>query len=266
MQSQSALLDTLNDANQFVGAAAAYSLARLGATNTAPALLAKLKTILASTNTAVEILERQAREISQDFRGEENHAVNVLDPDHLELRLYVDSHVAANVKRMSAMRLPPRPFNLPTHNYGLAAALIESLGDLQYAPAAEELFKLRGTDYEAAATEALNKLAPDRLTGQLLATAQDKQIDSYLREKALVAFCNLSATNRVRELIPLLDDTTPIEYSRPLPGPEWRICDRAAQTIAILLGWQNRMMPIVIRPEDREETMTRVREWAKQAQ
>ena len=84
-------------------------------------------------------------------------------------------------------------------------------------------------------------------------------------EQALVALCNLSATNRVRDLVPLLDDVTPITYERSLPGPAWRICDRAAVSIAVLLGWESQMLPIYIRPERRDEMMTRVREWAKQS-
>jgi hypothetical protein len=167
---------------------------------------------------------------------------------------------------MATLRLPPRPINFPTHNYNLTDALIEALGDLRYAPAADELFKLRGTDYDAAATRTLSKLAPDQLASELLTTAKDKQIDSYMREQALVTLCNISATNHVRDLIPLLDDTTLIVYSRTLPGPEWRICDRAAETIAILLGWENRMSLIYVRPEQREEMMNRVRNWAKQSQ
>jgi len=85
-QSQSALLETLNDTNQFVAAAAAYSLARLDATNSAPKLFSKLETVLSSTNAPIEVLEQQSLEITRDFRGEENHAVNVLDSDHLQFR------------------------------------------------------------------------------------------------------------------------------------------------------------------------------------
>ena len=164
-QSQSVLLEALDDTNQFIGAAAACSLARLDATNIAPVLLAKLKEELQSTNRPTDALEQQATEIIRDFRGEENHAVNVLDPDNMEVRLFVNAEVTANVKRMAAMRLPPRPFNLPTHNYCLSEALIEALGDLQYVPAEDELFKLSGTDYEAAATSALAETCtrpPDR--------------------------------------------------------------------------------------------------------
>jgi len=127
----------------------------------------------------------------------------------------------------------------------------------------DELFKLRGTDYDAEVTRSLAKLAPDRLTGELLATARDKQIDSYVREQALITLSKIPATNRVRDLVPLLDDTTPIEYSRPLPGPAWRVCDRAAQAMAILLGWEHPMTLRFARPEQRDELIARAREWAK---
>ena len=264
-QSQTDLLAAVNDTNQFVGAVAAYSLARLGAANAAPILFEKLKTTLKSNNTPIEQLASQAFEIQQEFRGEENHAVQVLDPDRMGILLYVNAEVTANVRKQAAMRLPPRPFDLPIRNYDLAYALIEALGDLRYSPATDELFKMTGSDYEAVATAALGKLAPDRLKAELLAKATDKRVDSYLREKALVTLCNILATNRVRELIPLLDDMTPIVYSPPLRlGSEWRICDRTAETIAILLGWEHRMTPVYFPQEKRDETMKRVREWAKQ--
>ena len=266
-QIQTALLMAINDTNQFVGAVAAYSLTRLGATNAAPALFEKLKVTLATNSTPIELLSSHAFEIQQEFRGDENHAIHVLDSDNMGLRLYVIAEVTANVRKRAGMRLPPRPFDLPIRNYDLAYALIEALGDLRYAPATDELFKLSGTDYEGVATAALGKLAPTRLTEQLLVTAKDKQVDSYLREKALVTLCNLSATNCVRELIPLLDDTTPITYSPPMRlAVDWQVCDRAAVTIATLLGWENRMAPVYYPQEKRAETMTRVRDWAKQTQ
>jgi len=144
-------------------------------------------------------------------------------------------------------------------------ALIEALADLQYVPAVDELFKLRGADYDGSATRALSKLVPERLGAELLAKARDKQLDSYFREQALVSMCRLSLTNCVRELAPLLEDETPIAYERPLPGPEWRICDRAAASIAILLGWENPMILRFVAPQQREELMKRAREWAKSA-
>lgn len=165
--SQSALLEKIDDTNQYVGAAAAHSLVQLNATNAAPTLYAKLKTALLSANPPIEVLEKQSREISSEFMGEENHAVSVLDPDHVEMHLYVSAEVTANMKRQAAMRLPPRPFRLPLANYDLSQALIEALGDLKYDPVADELFKLSGTDYEQAANDALTKLAPGRLTDTL---------------------------------------------------------------------------------------------------
>jgi HEAT repeat protein len=262
-QSRAALLGSLNDTNELVAAAAVYALVQLGDTNSVASLLAKLKVRLQLPTSASEELQPQALAIFQGTRGEENHADRILDVDGLAWR--VAATVPVTVQKWATMRLPPRPFDMPMHNYNLADALIEALGNLGYAPAADELFKLRGTDYDAEATRALNKLAPDRLTNELLAAAKDKQIDSYLREQALVTLCNISATNCVRDIVPLLDDATPIVYSRPLPGLEWRVCDRAATTIAVLLGWESRMLPIYVSPEQREETMTRVREWGKSA-
>jgi|GEM_PF-971854 len=259
----------LRDTNQYVAAAAVRSLARLGATNMAPTLMNYLEISLQSPPLSPETQQQQAEAITierariyRPVGGTHPGLGNLLDSENLELRIRTGREVSANAKRMATMRLPPRPFNLPTHHYDLTTALIEALGDLGYTPAADDLFKLRGTDYDDQATRALAKLAPERFSGSLLATALDKQIDSYVREKAMVTLCAISSTNHVRDLVPLLDDTTPIEYSRPLPGPEWRVCDRAAMTIAVLLGWENRMQPIYMRPEQREETMKKVREWA----
>jgi hypothetical protein len=267
-QSQSALQKMLNDPNQFVAAAAANSLARIGATNSAPVLLAKLKAVLATTNIPLEMLNAQSRNITQDFRGEENHAVRVLDPDWLETRMYIRTDAADSDNRRVPLRLPPRPVNIPGHNYDLTGALIESLGNLKYTGAVDALMELRETEYEADATQALSKLSPERLSAILLARAKDKQIESYFREKALVGLGNLGGTNAVQQLIPLLDDTTPIVYSRQIPGREWRICDRAALTIAIMLGWEEKRAPLfnlyMISPQRREEMMSRVRDWAKQ--
>jgi len=155
------------------------------------------------------------------------------------------------------MRLPPQRFVLPTHYYTLVDALIEALGDLGSASAADELFKLRGTDYEATATRALSKIAPERLATELVATAKDTKTDSYFHERALVSLRNLSLTNRVRDLAPLLDDVSPIIYSRPMPGPEWRVCDRAVISIATMLGWKQPVLLRCLRPEQRNRAHRR---------
>lgn len=259
---ETALLATLNDTNEIVAAAAAYSLAKLGATNTGPALCAKLKTRLQSTNISAEELNRQAVAITDDLRDAIYPGDGILDVARLCFR--IGFNLPQPAKSGENLRLPPQMVSIQKPHYNLADALIEALGDLRYTPAADELFKLMGTDYESEATAALGRLAPDRLAGQLLATAKDKQLDSYQRERALAALGNLAMTNRVREIIPLLDDVTPIVYSRPMPGPAWRICDRAAETIAFLLGWEHPQLLLFVRPAQRDEMMARAREWARQ--
>jgi hypothetical protein len=100
------------------------------------------------------------------------------------------------------------------------------------------------------------------LTAQLLAAAKDKNTDSYLREKAMVTLYRVWATNHVCDLVPLLDDATPIIYDRAQPDNEWRICDRAADTIAGLLGWEERLLAYAT-AQQRDALLTRVKEWAK---
>jgi HEAT repeat protein len=154
--------------------------------------------------------------------------------------------------------------DMSLHNYNIADELIDALGDFAYSPAAEELVKLRGTEYDIGATRALGKIAPDQLARGLLKTALNKDIDSYVREQALVTLADVSATNHVRDLVPLLDDTTSIEYSRPMPGGGWRVCDRTAETMAILLGWEDNRMRRPFSPlAEREKILARAREWAK---
>jgi HEAT repeat protein len=263
----------LSDTNQFVGAAAAYSLGRLGATNSAPALLAELKSALSAPAVPVEELQRQSLEIIGDLQREQFRGGKILDPEDLELRLSIQPEFITNMQRRSAMRVAPEPFlHLPSGYYDLATALIDALGDLQYGPAVDELIGLSGTvfnsvsrsDYKDAASQALGKLAPDRLADQLMAAITNKQTDSYLREQAMVTLGTVSATSRVRELVLLLDDTTPIEYGGQIPGYLWRVCDRAAETIATMLGWERDAMPHFAPPAQNEELINRARAWAKE--
>jgi HEAT repeat protein len=262
-QSRAALLSALDDTNEFVGVAAVHAFVKLHATNTCPMLLTKLKARIAQPAIVSEHRTPEALAIMGGVRGEEE-AIGLLDEDNLALK--IDTTVTEIMQKRATLRTPPLLIDVPTHNYNLADAIIEALGDLGYLPAADELFSLRGTNYDAEATRALGKLAPDRLADELLKVAQDKKVDGYLREKALIALGNSSATNRVRELIPLLDDTTVIEYSRPMPGAQMKVCDRAASTIGIFLGWEdNRMSRMFLRPEEQEKTLTRARQWAKEA-
>jgi HEAT repeat protein len=263
-----ALLGCLEDANQFVAAAAAHSLARCGATNAAPKLLGELGKRFQSKGPSDDEARLQIKAITTDMErssrpvgGYSGGLQTVLDPDNLSLRLSI--RAPERTKQMAARRLPPQPFDLPFHEFTLVDALIEALADLDFTPAVDEFFKLWGTDYDASSTRALSRIAPKRLSAELLAKARDKQLDGYLREQAMVTLCKLSLTNCVRELVPLLDDISPIVYERTLPGPEWRICDRAAASIALMLGWEAPIRLRYLSPERREELMKRAREWAK---
>ena len=264
-QSRAALLKILNDTNELVGAAAVHSLAKLGATNAAPNFLTKLKIRTQLPVSASEEISPQAQSIAENVPGGENYRLRDIDVDRLALRIRMT--VTPIMLRRKTMRFPPMPLpmDISLHNYNIADELIEALGELQYSPAADELFKLRGTEYDAGATRALGKIAPDRLATELLKTALDNKIDSYLREQALVTLTDVSATNHIRELIPLLDDPTAIEYSRPMPGAEWRICDRTAETMATMLGWKDtRIRRPFVPPAERENLLTRARQWAKE--
>jgi hypothetical protein len=107
----------------------------------------------------------------------------------------------------------------------------------------------------------LSQLAPDRLSLELLSVATNKQVNSYLRERALVTLGQVSTTNFVQNIIPLLDDETHIVYSSRMPNSDWKVCDRAAITIAILLKWEH-SINLRFNLERREETIERVRKWA----
>ena len=66
-------------------------------------------------------------------------------------------------------------------------------------------------------------------------------------------------------LIPLLDDHTVVPGVRMMPGREWRICDRAAMTLAALMGRTVRLAPDDARREQRDEQIEPVRQWLKSA-
>ncbi|HEY2081517.1 MAG TPA: DUF3160 domain-containing protein, partial [Verrucomicrobiae bacterium] len=210
-QSRTALLKTVDDTNELVGAAAVHALVKLGVTNAAPIFLQKLKGRVQLPVSTSEERSTEAKAILQDIQGEENHATGVLDDDHLSYR--IEMTVTPIMLRRKTMRVPPMPLpmDMSLHNYNIADELIDALGGFAYSPAAEELVQLRGTEYDIGATRALGKIAPDQLVGGLLKTALNKDIDSYLREQALVTLADVSATNHVRDLAPLLEDTTPIE-------------------------------------------------------
>ena len=66
------------------------------------------------------------------------------------------------------------------------------------------------------------------------------------------------------DLIPLLDDQTVVPGVRIMQGREWRICDRAAATLAALMGRPIRIAP-TMPAEQRDQQIEQVRQWLKSA-
>ncbi len=276
----SALLRTLNDTNQYVAAEAVQSLVRLGATNAAPALLTKLQTCLQSGPPTSEETLRQARALMGEpedpeagqtwpspgwsFRGR-GDPFEILDPEGVCVDVRLSPPPRAGGMAMRDFPLELRRGYEPEHlGPELTDALVQSLGFMKYQPATEELTKLLGTDHDGAATFALGRVAPDRITDRLLAKACDKQAPTADREVALINLCEWGATNRLRDLAALLEDTTAISHTRMRWHGECQICDITAHTIACLLGWPERLgySPT---PEQRQALVKRAKEWAKTA-
>jgi len=82
-QSRTALLNTMGDTNELVGAAAVHALVKLRVTNAAPLFLQKLKVRVKLPVSTSEERSPEAKAILQDIQGEENHATGVLDDDQL---------------------------------------------------------------------------------------------------------------------------------------------------------------------------------------
>lgn len=227
------LIATIKDTNIAVAAKAVECLAQLGITNAGPAVLAELKLRLAHPLSEDE-------EVAQEQAAAVGLALDVSRPD---IRL---------LHRMGQRRLIMPRFNRMPPYPGLRDPMdlldpdsldywIEALGSLQCREGENDLLLWLSTDRKAAAFIALEKLGSLRLVNQMLAKAKDTKANPVDREDALVNLCRLNATNEIPAIAPLLDETTPIVYERMPHGREWRICDRAADTIAGLLRWQQRL-------------------------
>jgi HEAT repeat protein len=243
------LLDRLSDTNEFVAAAAAGVLGKIGATNVAPILFTNLEQRLQAPRAA-SVLQEQFEAVHDNLLGNINEQSNPFDPDNLLGR--------AQMGRMGRFAGDAR-----RDPYTFVTSAVEALGELNYQPAEETILGLvEGPNGNAAAT-ALKKLAPAKLTRRLLTVAADKNAPPQSREDALLLLSDAPGANP-SDLLPLLDDRTVIPGVRPMPGREWRICDRAATTLAALLGRTVRMAPMMP-TEMRDEQIEQVRQWLKAA-
>jgi hypothetical protein len=230
-QKTAALLERLSDDNEYVAAAAAAALGEINATNAAPALLATLEQRLQKREASVEELRKQTEAV-RDF---------ALNPGE-SARVTSNALPLPNFRRMTP-RARFAGFAARADESPAAAALMEALGKLHYQPAEERMFGLLDGPHAASAAKALKELAPEKLARRLVAEARDKKADPPSRDRALLLLATPPANGSVTELIPLLDDNTIVPGLRPMPGREWRICDRAAEAISGMLGRPMRISP-----------------------
>lgn len=248
----SALVNRLNDTNQFVVAAASRALGQLGATNTAPAMFSELKKRLRSASVDEADWERQSKAVQSDKPKFNGSHIDVLDADNLEFKLRSPGMLATGLM-----------LGHPIPSFNAISAIVTTLGQFQHHAATEKLFTLLGGGYDLAAVEALKQLAPEELTRRLFASAKDSKADSTSRARSLADLSFMDISDRVNEFLPLLDDTTPVHIGRMPPGREWRICDQTAQTVATLLKRHVFMSPLA--PiERRDQIIKEVREWLTQ--
>jgi HEAT repeat protein len=247
------LLARLDDENEYIVAAAALALGEIKATNAAPALLTNLVHRLEMKEATVEELRQQMQAV-RDF------ALNPGDA----MRLTPYGMRRSSFPRMGPRQrfgggLGPRLEEAPT-----VPALVEALGDLRYQPAEERIFGLLDGAHGTSAAKALKQLAPEKLAKRLVAEACDKKADPSTRDRALLLLSTPPGNGSVTELIPLLDDTTIVPGIRPLPGREWRICDRAADAISGMMGHQVRMSQAQS-VEERDQQIEQIRQSVKAA-
>jgi HEAT repeat protein len=252
-QKTAPLLERLSDENEYVAAAAATALGESNATNAAPALLANLEQRLQKREATMEELRKQMEDV-RDF---------ALNPGE-SARLEPYGQPRPNLRRMM-----PRP----RFAGGLAGrqdespavpAFMEALGNLHYQPAEERMFGLLDGAHGTSAAKALKQLAPETLARRLVAEACDKQADPPSRDRALLLLATPPANGSATELIPLLDDTTIVAGLRPVPGREWRICDRAAEAISGMVGRPVRFSQAQT-IEERDQQIEQIRQSAKAA-
>jgi hypothetical protein len=258
-RSTAALINRLDDTNRCVAAGAAHVLGKLGVTNAAPILLAKLQASKQAPRVSDEEWKRQTEAISQkgieDWRWER-------DPDGLP-SYFFGRNIGTNVLRAELMRIL-RPSQLQLRlpsGFTFDRAVIAALGELKHQASEEMLLNELGGENSNAAVEALKKLDPSRLEQSLFSLAVDRQAEGMKRGIALNAICDLAVTNRLRDLLPLLDETSIIMLMPRSPESAWRLCDHAAVVMARILEWETNPR-LIVDVEAREELIKKLRDWA----
>jgi hypothetical protein len=246
----SPLVERLADSNEFVAAIAAVTLGKIGATNAAPVLFTNLEERLKAPRPDPAAVEEQIKGVREDFPANFNPQSDPFDPGNLLV-----------LSRMGRMRR--FAWDNRGDTFTIVTALVKALGELDYQPATKTILGLIGGPNSTAAATALKKIAPAELTKRLLNIAGDKNAQAQSRDEALILMGDAPGVN-ASDLVSLLDDRTVIPGPRPIPGRDWRICDRAAMTLAALLGRSVRLAPMMP-TEERDIQIDQVRQWLKSA-
>jgi HEAT repeat protein len=250
-QKTSPLLDRLNDTNELVAAAAARALGKIRAAGVAPVLFSNLVQRLAAPAPDAGAFQEQWEAVRDNLQGNFIGRPNPFDPDGL-----LGGWQRARMRRFAV--------DVRRDQFTAVTALVEALGDLHFQPAEETILGLLGGRNANAAARALNKLAPEKLAARLVTIAADKNALPQTRDDALLLLSDTTGANPMAGLIPLLDDQTVVPGLRRMPGREWRICDRAATTLAALMGRTVRVAPMMP-TEQRDQQIEQVRQWLKSA-
>jgi hypothetical protein len=249
-QSVAALAHCVSDTNEYVAAAAAWALGKLGVTTAAPLLLTNLQMRLAAPSPP----ENHSRSQSEMFQRLRWLAE---DPDEAEER-------AVWTGRQRFLDFESRP-----REGSVVNSLAQALGALRYEPAVEPLFDLVDSDYAPSVVKALDNLVPERIRRKLLDTACDQRKKPEDRDRALQLLLQTSPSkDAAQRLAPLLDETVEVRMDSPR-GPMarqfgWRLCDRAVEVIGHFLDKPTtRPRPSPIRSN--ETTPEQARQWLQEA-
>ncbi len=247
----SLLVERLTDTNELVAAAAARGLGKIGGAGVGPILFSNLEQRLTAPAPEPAALQEQFEAVQDNLQGSFIGQPNPFDPDNL-------------LARMQRSRMRRLAGDGRRDQFTAVTALIESLGQLHYQPADDALIGLLNGQNANAAARALKKLAPEKLAARLIMIATDKQAQPRARDDALLLLSDNGGANPTASLIPLLDDQTVVPGTRQMAGQEWRICDRAATTLAALMGRAALMTPLMT-ADQRDQRIEQVRQWLKSA-
>jgi HEAT repeat protein len=254
-----ALTARLGDTNEYVGAAAAYALGKLGAREATAAVQVRLQARVPNQFISLEESRRQIEAVEGRDRGMSS---------------------TFDLLRVDQIHLQPSPPRLPVRNLGtvlfmrhlanlrrvgglsLNNALLGALAELGGKSDCEELARWLGSINHGAAVAALGKVDARGLQPRLLQPLLDRNADLNLRLDCLDSLAELAAPDIAKALVPLLSETTVAIPAPSQPLLDLQVCDLAALAIARLQGWKFEPRDLMD-PSQRGLLVKQARAWAE---